>query len=309
LRRHPKRIVIIVGPTAVGKTDVSIRVAQAIDGEIVNADAMQVYREVSIASNKPPKAVLRKIPHHLIGTVPVAASYDVAAYNQAAYRVVEDIVRRGKIPVVVGGSGLYVRVLLDGIFDEGASDRSIRRRLEDEATQLPSGHLHARLQKVDPKAAAKIHPNDTKRTIRALEVYETLHRTISDLRGKHEGLWKKYDVKLFCLDRKRPALYRRIDERVEEMFEQGLLEEIRTLTGLPLSRTAEGMIGVKEVHDYSNGKTDLARAKRLIKQKTRNYAKRQMTWFRKESRLTWIMIDDGQTAEDVAQRILKDLSG
>ena len=303
-----RKIVFVTGPTAVGKTDVSVRLALAVSGEIVNADALQVYREVSIASGRPGPNVTKKVPHHLFGMISVTQNFDVAVYNRMAREAVRDIQRRGKVPIVTGGSGMYVRVLLDGIFEQEGTDARVRRRLEDQARR-PGGDtaLHARLSKVDPQAAGKIHPHDTRRIVRALEVYETLGRPISAFHQGHEGFWNHDDVSLFCLNRERSQLYERINQRVTQMFQAGLLEEVKSLEGLPLSRTARTMIGIREVRGYLAGEYDWEAAKDLMRRNTRRYAKRQMTWFRKESRLTWMTIGPGETAGAIAERILTGL--
>ncbi len=292
-------IVFIVGPTAVGKTDVAVSLAHSLKGEIVNADAMQIYREVSILNNKPDAVLMRAVPHHLFGILSVRETFDVAAYNQIALKTIAGIRKRKRLPIVVGGSGLYVRVLLDGIFDQPAGDPGLRRRMEHQADQDGPETLHRRLQEVDPDAAARIHARDTRRIVRALEVFEARHQPISRLQQGHSGLWGRHDLFFYGLKLARPELIRRIDLRVEQMFAAGAVVEVRRLAGMPLSRTARGMIGIQEIQGYLAGEYDLMQAMELIKIHTRQYAKRQMTWFRKEKRLRWVTLDPKKGSDEV----------
>jgi len=305
---HSPEIVFIVGPTAVGKTEVALTLAQSLSGEIINADAMQVYREISVANNKPSLQALASVPHHLFGVISVRQSFDVAVFYDMALAAVRTVQARGNVPIVAGGSGMYIRVLLDGIFDQGKKKPAIRRRLEQELSQSGSQALHARLKEVDPAAAHRIHANDGRRIIRALEVFETLEQPISSLQGGHGGLWGQYRIRLFGLQRERHDLYERINRRVDEMVEDGLIAEMKRLEFLALSRTAESIIGVREIRGYLRGEYDLDHAKDLMRLHTRHYAKRQMTWFRKEHRLEWMPVRHGQTAAHVAGDIQRDIT-
>lgn len=299
----PKKIVFIVGPTAVGKTEISVALAKDLGGEIVSCDAMQVYKEVSIANNKPSESLLKAVPHHLIGIVSISDNFDVAIFNRLAGACIQEIHARGRIPVVTGGSGMYMEVLLDGIFAGAANDERYCRHLEDVARRKGVGILHERLKEIDPVSAGKIHPNDARRMIRALEVYTLKKRPLSQINQQRSGLWGRYDVRLLALNRDRKELYARIDQRVEEMFHMGLVKEMQALKEGPWSRTASGIIGVKEVMGYLGKRFNLSEAQEQMKLKTRHYAKRQMTWFRREKRLEWLQLSDQQNPQQVVEQM------
>ncbi|HRZ39636.1 MAG TPA: tRNA (adenosine(37)-N6)-dimethylallyltransferase MiaA [Candidatus Omnitrophota bacterium] len=306
---HPfskQTVVCIVGPTAVGKTAVSVELAKSCRGEIVSCDSMQVYQEVSIASNKPSPEELT-VSHHLLDCVSLADEFDAVQYQRAAAAVVENIFFRGNLPVVTGGSGLYLKALIDGIFEGVETDRVIREGLLSEAEESGVDALYQRLQNVDPEAASRIHPHDLRRIIRALEVYQASGRPISDWQKSAQGIGKKYHVLMFGLTMDRERLYERIDQRVEKMIEQGLLDEVRRLKGLRLSKTAQAIIGVREMLAYLNGECSLKDAKEAMKQNTRRLAKRQMTWFRAEKRLKWIDLEKHDTIQDVVESILQQI--
>ena len=281
-------LTFIVGPTGVGKSDAALFLAQRTSGEIVSCDAMQVYREVNIACDKPSPQVRNTVPHHLLDVVSVTEDFDAARYRLLAAAAIEDIQRRGKTPIVCGGSGMYMAFLLDGIFEGSARDEGLRRHLEQEIDAKGTAVLHERLTQVDPAAAAKIHPNDAQRIVRALEVALTVGRPISEVQKERRGLWGKMPVEIFGLDRPREELYSRVEARVDKMFERGLVDEVKALQGMTLSRTASVIIGVPEVTGYLKGEYDLDRAKYLMKLNTRHYVKRQLTWFRRDERIQWV---------------------
>jgi tRNA dimethylallyltransferase len=301
------RIIFIVGPTGVGKSAVALHLAQMIGAEIVSCDAMQVYREAAIANDKPSAEDRAQVPHHAVDCVSVTEDFDVVQYRKKAVAALEDIWARGKTPLVVGGSGMYVTVMLDGIFESAGQDPSIRKQLEEDAKLLGSLKMHARLKKVDPDAAVKINPNDERRVVRALEIYLTTRKPIAQVQMDRRGLWGKYDIKIFALNRERAELYDRVNARVDQMFERGLIDEIKRLKAAKLSRTAQGLIGLPEVGDYIDGKATLDETKELMKMNTRHYVKRQLTWFRKDKRLVWIMIRAHESASDIAQKIAKEI--
>ncbi|MBF0522097.1 MAG: tRNA (adenosine(37)-N6)-dimethylallyltransferase MiaA [Candidatus Omnitrophica bacterium] len=304
MMRSPK-IIFIVGPTAVGKSAVAVFLAKQIKGEIISCDAMQVYQEVHIASNKPSPQELKDIPHHLIDIVSVEQKFDVAQFNQLALVRIQEIHRKGHIPIVAGGSGFYAQVLLDGIFEDGERDEELREALKQKALEEGPGVLYEQLKMKDPKAAAKIHPNDVKKLIRAMEVCLSENKPISQLQPNRKGIWGQYDISLFVLNQPREKLYQRIDERVEEMFCQGLVDEIKSLLNKKLSYTAEGIIGVSEIRGYLNGEYPLEEAKNLMKRNTRHYAKRQVTWFKKDQRFEWIELSEGVSYDKVVEHIRK----
>lgn len=302
-----KKLIFIVGPTAIGKTNVACVLAGKINAEIVSCDSMQIYKGMEIITSKPSPLLIKKIPHHLIGILTATKEYNVSRYRKAALKKIKEIIKRGNVPVFVGGSGLYVSILIDGIFKARSANQDIRKRLYGQVLDTGSVCLYEKLKKLDPEAADKIHPNDTRRIVRALEVFETTGRPISWLQRQRKGLRDEYAIKIFGLNMERDKLYRRIECRVDRMFEQGLINEVRRLLKLKLSKTAYCAIGIKELKGYFDGWYDLEEAKRLIKRNTRAYAKRQLTWFRKDKRIKWINVKDRETPEKVAQRILKGL--
>ncbi|NLE64724.1 MAG: tRNA (adenosine(37)-N6)-dimethylallyltransferase MiaA [Elusimicrobia bacterium] len=302
----PASLFCLVGPTAVGKSAVALELSERINGEIVSCDAMQVYREVCIATDRPSDADRARIPHHLVGILSVEDDFSAAQYRILAEEAIRDIVSRGKRPVLCGGSGMYLMALLDGLFEDGGKDEGVRARLEAEAREKGAPFLHARLEDADPAAAARIAPNDLRRIIRALEVFETTGRPISQRQKEREGLRASYDVRGFLLERPREDLYRRAEARVEDMFARGLVEEVRALFGKKLSASAGRIIGVPELRAFCEGSVTMEEAKALMKQNTRRYIKRQLTWFRRDRTLSRIMIDGGEASAETSERILKE---
>jgi tRNA dimethylallyltransferase len=300
------KIIFIVGPTAAGKSGVALETAKFCNGEIISSDAMQIYKEIRIASNRPSDNEIEQVPHHLVGFLSVTEDFDVARFNHLARESISSVLTRDKVPIVVGGSGMYVSILLDGIFSSGGRDNELREQLMEQAENSGSKYLYDRLCSLDPAAAAKVHSNDLRRIIRALEVIEVDKSPISQLQGKREGLWGKYNITIYCISRERDDLYDRINSRVEKMFAAGIIDEIKRLENLKLSRTAGALIGVKEVRAYLDGVIELEEAKEQLKRNTRRYAKRQLTWFRKDQRLKWILIKD-EDEKEIAQRIIEDL--
>lgn len=304
-----KKIVFIVGPTAVGKSNIGFALAKKLGGEIVSCDAMQVYKEVSIATNKPDVAMLSEVPHHLIDVISVSEEFDVAAFNDRALAAIEDILARNKIPIVVGGSGLYMEILLDGIFPSAGKNPELRQQLEKRAQEEGHQVLHLELQRVDPVASTKIHVNDVRRIIRALEVYQTLNVPISELqKNRQGGIWEKYDIRIYCFSRDRDELYQQINQRVVDMFERGIVDEIRNLKFASISQTARRIIGVEEIGGFLSEQYFLDKAMAMMQFHTRRYAKRQLTWFRHDGRLTWMMLDKENSSKKYIQRILSEVS-
>ncbi len=303
-----KRIVFLVGPTASGKSEVSIYLARRLNAEIISCDSMQVYKGMDIITSKPASSLRKKVPHHLIDAVSPSVSYDVSRYRRQALKAMRDIHGKGKIPLFVGGTGLYMSVLIDGIFERQARDERLRQALMNEARERGSQALHAQLTACDPEAAGKIHPNDAKRIIRALEVYRLTGMPISRLQKERKGLGPGYEVRIFCLVMEREALNARIDARVERMFRSGLVAEVKRLCRKRLSKTASQAIGLHEVQAYVGADTPLAEAKERIKRGTRLYAKRQLTWFRKDKRIRWITVGAGENPRSVTEKIWKELS-
>lgn len=302
-----KRIIFLVGPTASGKSAAAVCLARQLGAEIISCDSMQVYRGMDILTSKPSSALRKRIPHRLIGFLPPSREYDVSQYRRDALAAIKAIFKNGKTPLFVGGTGLYLSVLVDGIFKAKPPKSSLRNKLYRQAEIKGSLYLYNHLKKIDPEAAARIHPNDTRRLVRALEVFEATGKPISELQKHRRGLGKEYDIRIFCLDMTRDELYRRIDRRVEGMFKNGALKEAKKLLALKLSRTAEVAIGLREIKGYLDGLYDLEEAKRLMQRNSRHYAKRQLTWFRKDGRIRWIKIKGSEQARDIARRILKEI--
>ena len=297
------KLIFLVGPTASGKSQVALALAKKISAEIISCDSMQVYQGMDILTSKVTRVFRRKIPHHLIDIISPDKEYNVALFCKETRKQIKEILRRGKKVLLVGGTGLYILSLIDGIFKLKSQDKLLRRKLSLEAQKSGSRTLHARLQKCDPPAAAKIHPHDTRRIIRALEVFYTTGKPISALQKEKQGLKDEYEVAVFGLNMPRSQLYQRIDARVDRMLAKGLVKEVRKLLKFKLSKTARAALGIKEISGYLDGLYDLACARRLIKQNTRRYAKRQLTWFRKDKRITWIDITDKEKPQETARKI------
>jgi len=245
----------------------------------------------------------RKIRHHLIDIVSPAAEYNVSTFRREALKKIEEIIKKGKTPLFIGGTGLYMSILIDGIFKAKAQNKKIRQGLYEELEKFGRERLYDRLKKVDPEAAANIHPNDSRRIIRALEVFETTGKTISALKQQRKGLGEKYDAVIFCLNMDRQELRDRIRRRVDKMFSRGLAAEVKKLLKKKLSKTASQAIGIKELKGYFDGLYDLERTREIITQSTCQYAKRQLTWFRKDKRIQWIQIGSKETSQSIAKKI------
>ena len=303
-----KQILFLVGPTATGKSAVGVCLARKINAEIISCDSMQIYKGMEIITSVPKVTLRRSVRHHLLSVVSPKESYDVSRYRRRALALVRDVIKRGKIPLFVGGTGLYMSIVIDGIFAARPQNEKLRRRLYREAQISGNECLYARLKEADPAAAAKIHPNDLRRIVRALEVFLCTGKPISQLQQQRRGLTDRYDVGIFCLTMDREALKRRIDERVEKMFKQGLENEVKKLSRRELGRTASLAIGIRELKGYFDGRYGLEEVKRLIKRNTAQYAKRQLTWFRKDKRIKWVRVTESQTPAHIAEKIWKKLS-
>ncbi|HTU20829.1 MAG TPA: tRNA (adenosine(37)-N6)-dimethylallyltransferase MiaA [Gemmataceae bacterium] len=282
LDSYPQALVL-TGPTGCGKSQLALDLAERLGAEIVSMDSMALYRRMDIGTAKPTAEDRRRVPHHLLDVLEPWESANVAWWLERAAECCRDITQRGKRPLFVGGTPLYLKALLHGLFDGPPADETIRRRLSDEAASVGGAALHARLAAVDPISVARLHPNDVRRVIRALEVWELTGRPISDWQTQ----WTtseppQEDSRCLCLDLPRPELYARIDARVERMIADGLVEEVRALRHLdrPLSREAAQALGYKEMFAYLDGHANLRQTIQQIQMRSRNFAKRQMTWFR-----------------------------
>ncbi len=277
------RIVVIGGVTASGKTGAAIALARRIDGELVGADSVQVYRGFDIGSAKPTREELGGVRHHLIDVVDAGEDIDAARYAQLADRAIAECVSRGKVPIVVGGTGLWIRALVRGLVELPAVDASVRARLESEADRIGAEALHARLRAVDPQAASRIHTNDRLRIVRALEVFEQTGRPLGALHEEHALGGPRYDALFFALDRPREALYAAIEERIRAMLEAGWIDETRALLDR-FGREARPMqsVGYRQIAEHILDGVPLEETERRIYKATRIYTRRQRTWFRGE---------------------------
>nr|WP_246551853.1 tRNA (adenosine(37)-N6)-dimethylallyltransferase MiaA [Geobacter hydrogenophilus] len=268
----------------------ALELAERIGGEIVNADSMQVYRGMDIGTAKPSQEERRRVPHHLYDIVDPDVNFTAADFREHASRAITEIGRRGKRVVLVGGTGLYIRILTQGLVDSPGGDDNIRRELEDRAHSEGLESLHRRLAAVDPVAAARLHPNDGVRIVRALEVFLLTGRPLSAFQEEHRFADEPYRCLKIGISVERELLYRRVEERVDRMIAEGLVEEVRGLlsAGYPATLKAMGSIGYREICAHLAGGFSLDEAVRLIKQNTRQYAKRQMTWFRRDSEIIWV---------------------
>ena len=289
------RVVAVGGPTASGKTALSVALAKAFDGEIINADSMQIYKNLDVGTAKPTTQEQQGIPHHLLGFLPPETPFSVADFTAAADPLVREISAHGKLPLVVGGTGLYITSLLNGVtFAPEKLDPTIRARLQAQAEAEGSAALYAQLQAVDPDYAAQVHPNNLPRVIRALELFEATGRKMSEERVNARAAEPPYRALCLCLTcRDRAALYDRIDRRVDLMVENGVLDEARQVYDHRDSyRTAVQAIGYKEFFPYFEGTASLDDCTERLKQATRNYAKRQLTWFRRQNDAVWLYLDE-----------------
>ncbi|MEW5952752.1 MAG: tRNA (adenosine(37)-N6)-dimethylallyltransferase MiaA [Bacillota bacterium] len=305
-------LVVILGPTATGKTEVGVEMARRLGGEVISADSMQIYKYMNIGTAKPNLEERGGIPHHLIDVAEPDQDFSAALFQLSARQLVQDIVVRGKLPILVGGTGLYIRAVVDKYdFSSAGVDHEFRDRMWEAVEQHGKGWLHQFLASVDPESARRLHPNDAKRIIRALEVFKLTGQTSSSFNvpgGRRESL---YRLVMFGLRMPREKLYRRIDDRVDKMMEQGLVIEVRQLIQRGYGRRLKSMqsLGYNEIGAYLAGEIDLAVAVELIKRNTRRFAKRQLTWFRQDRRIHWVDLDHFTSPAEVAREISETAAG
>lgn len=304
-----KPILIIAGPTAVGKTDASILLAQELGAEIVSADSMQIYRGMDIGTAKPTTAQRKLIYHHMIDIAEPDQPYSVGDYLRDARTAIDGIISSGGTPIVVGGTGLYIRALTRGLFHGPPADLELRERLLQRESEGEPGVLYSDLVKVDPEAAIKIHPNDLRRTVRALEVFYLRDRKLSDFQREHAFQDRPYTFRLFFLVRSRHELYLRIEQRVEQMLAEGLETEVKMLKDRGLSPDLSSLqgLGYKHFMAFFLGKTSRDEAVTLLKRDTKRYAKRQFTWFRREPEARWVDISGLSKTGEIVERIKKNI--
>jgi len=304
--RLPGRVPVIVGPTASGKTDLAIALAGQCGGEIVSADSRQIYRFLDIGTAKPTPAEREAARHHLIDFLNPDKTFSAGEYAKKARPVVRDVLSRRKIPIVAGGSGLYVRALIDGMFEAESKDESLRALLKKRAEQDGPEPLHAELGRIDPVAAERIHPRDARRIIRALEVFRITGKPISDIQ-RNGTRPSGYIFSMWGIAWPRAVLYGRIDSRVDDMIRRGFVDEVRRLLemGYTAGLNSLDTLGYREAFRYLSDEIPMEEMIALIKQNTRRFAKRQLTWFRADPRIRWIEPGDGADWPAVADRILK----
>lgn len=306
-----KPLIILTGPTAVGKTKASIGLAKAVDGEIISADSMQVYRHMDIGSAKIKPEEMEGIPHHLIDVLEPDDEFHVVKFQQLAKKAMREIWERGHIPIVTGGTGFYIQALLYDIdFDENEKEDACRKELEAYAKEHGAEALHEKLSFVDPASAEMIHPNNIKRVIRALEFYEQTGKRISEHNETQRQRESPYAFAYFVLTDDRAHLYERINRRVDQMIEEGLVNEVQALKDKGYTKQLVSMqgLGYKEILDYLDGNCTLEEAIYTIKRDTRHFAKRQLTWFKRERDVIWINKQSfGYDAEQILDEMLSKL--
>ncbi|MFZ5597340.1 MAG: tRNA (adenosine(37)-N6)-dimethylallyltransferase MiaA [Bacillota bacterium] len=282
-------LLVLVGPTATGKTELSVNIARRLGAEVISADSMLIYRYMDIGTAKPTLEERRGVPHHMIDVVNPDEAYNVALYTRDVGRILEGIKKRRTLPFLVGGTGLYVKALLDGYnFSEAETDPSLRKKLISELDILGKAGLHEKLNNIDPETASRLHVNDVKRVIRALEVYYISGKTISESCGKN--VVSPFDTIIYGINMDRELLYKRIEKRVDKMIGAGLVDEVRGLLEKGYSRSLVSMqgVGYKEIASYLEGEISLDQSIELLKRNTRRLAKRQLTWFRRDHRIRWV---------------------
>ena len=310
MNTEKKPLLILTGPTAVGKTALSIQLAKAVGGEIVSADSMQVYRHMDIGSAKVTEEEMEGIPHYLIDVLDPQDDFNVATFQTLALQAIDEIYSHGNIPIITGGTGFYIQALLYDIdFKENNEKNPIRKELEQLAKELGDkapGTLHEKLSHIDPKAARQIHANNIKRVIRAIEYFEQTGEKISEHNEEMHQKESPYNFLYYVLTRDRKTLYERIDKRVDIMIANGLVKEIEELKAMGCHRGQTSMqgLGYKEILDYLDGSCTLDEAVYILKRDTRHFAKRQLTWFRRERDVRWLDLDRYQGNTDL---ILKDI--
>ncbi|ART76422.1 tRNA (adenosine(37)-N6)-dimethylallyltransferase MiaA [Sutcliffiella horikoshii] len=297
-----QKVIVIIGPTAVGKTKTSVELAKSLKGEIISGDSMQIYKTMDIGTAKVKKEEMQGIPHYLIDIKEPQEAYSVAEFQRDVRNKIDEISSRGRIPIIVGGTGLYIQsVLYDYQFSESGKDEETRLRLEKRSQEIGVDKLHQELTDIDPKSAANIHPNNVRRVIRALEIFYTTGKTMSEYQDTQQPE-SLYDIALIGLTMDRERLYERINLRVDLMMKEGLLREVQTLhnNGIRDCQSIQA-IGYKELYAYLDGKVTLEQAVNDLKQNSRRYAKRQLTWFRNKMDVTWIDMTDGEFEQKLSQ--------
>lgn len=303
--QNDNKLICVVGPTASGKTALSIALAKQLNTEIISADSMQIYKELDIGTAKPSMQERDGIIHHMLDIIDSNDSFSVARYVEQADKCAQNIIANGKIPIVAGGTGLYMESLIEcSTFSGDETDMALRTELEQLAQQNGNEYVHDILAKVDPVSAQRLHPNNLKRVIRAIEVFRQTGKTIDEYNAQNKSAEPKYDAIIIGLcPENREVLYNRINMRVDLMIEQGLLEEtIRLYSDEKIVGTAAQAIGYKELIDYIENRDSLENCIEILKRRTRNYAKRQLTWFKRNKNINWIFYDENENLSQLQQK-------
>jgi len=299
------RVIALVGPTAVGKSAIAVEVADALGAEIVSCDSMQVYQRMSVLTQAPTHAQRTQVQHHLIDCIEPTQSFSVGEYRRMAAPIINRLLERGKRALIVGGTGLYLKALTDGLCDAPPADVRVREHLWSECRGVGSTTLYDRLRGVDAVAASRIHPNDARRIIRALEVYALTGRPISSWWRQASAELLQGQVTIIGLSRDRDELYQRINHRLLHMvYEQGVINEVRHLLQVPMSRTVRQVHGLADIEQYLKGETSLKEMLTVWQQRVRNYARRQLIWFRQTPNLQWLDLPADEHPWEVAGRVL-----
>ncbi|MBK7107377.1 MAG: tRNA (adenosine(37)-N6)-dimethylallyltransferase MiaA [Ignavibacteriae bacterium] len=303
------KVLVIVGPTCSGKTDLGIDLAQKLKSEIISADSRQIFKLLNIGTAKPTETELNLIKHHLINKLNPDEIYNVSKFEKDSFEVINNLHKQNKIPIVVGGSGLYIKAIIDGIFDEVDIDENYRLELLEKRKIFGNEYLYNLLQKIDPKTSSTLLPQNWKRIIRALEVFHLTGKPIWEFH-ENQNRVKNINFLQFGLDWEREILYKNIEARVDSMIENGLVNEVKSILNLGFGKSLNSLntVGYKEIIDYLENKQSLERAIELIKRNTRRYAKRQLTWFRKDERINWVKINSENEIEDLSEKIIKSLN-
>jgi len=303
-----KALLIILGPTAVGKTEVALSLLKKIKGEIISADSRQIYKHMDVGTAKPSKEIREKFPHHLVDIVSPDELFSAAEFKRRAELAIKSLQEEDKLPVIVGGSGLYIKAVVNGLFAGPGADWQLREELKERARREDRKSLHEELKKIDFKAASRIHPHDEMRIIRALEVYYLTKKPISSY--QKQGFSSLSNTVMIGLRRKRALLYELINQRVDKMIKEGLINEVKSLLGRGYSENSFSLqgLGYKHIIKYLKGDYSKEEAIKLMKRDTRRFAKRQLNYFKRDKRIIWLDMENYSSPEDVSEEIIKILS-
>lgn len=303
-------LLVITGPTASGKTDLAIQAASHLNGEIISADSMQIYRYMNIGTAKPTIEEQQGIPHHMIDIVDPDEEYNAALFQKQANDCIRDVANKGKLPILAGGTGLYINSIIYPMnFTDAVNDPDYRKQLQEILIQYGVSYLHHMLEEVDPDTAGRLHPNDTRRVMRALEVYHLSGKPMKDYQQNYKEMEPPYNLLLYGLTMDRQQLYQRINQRVDKMVKLGLIQEVEGLLNRGYTKKLVSMqgLGYKEVISYLEGLSTLEETLDILKRDTRRFAKRQLTWFRKEGRVHWLNFDEFDHSKTMDEWMILDV--